>query len=88
MKEQQQTNDGGPAFPVPMVSDGTHTDSVNERGITKREYYAATALNALVSRGDTSLLEHLAAVDANADAIAGLAVSLADTLIRTIAERR
>jgi hypothetical protein len=36
-------DDGGYAFPVPMVHDGVHTETVNERGMSLREYFAAHA---------------------------------------------
>jgi hypothetical protein len=49
-------NDGGPAFPNP---DRPHT----EPGISKREYFAAKAMQALLSR-DLSLPGHVAATEA------------------------
>jgi hypothetical protein len=36
-------DDGGPAFPVPMVFDGAVVDTVNERGMSRRDYFAAHA---------------------------------------------
>lgn len=35
--------DGGPAFPVPMVSDGDAVGDVNERGMSLLDYFAAHA---------------------------------------------
>jgi hypothetical protein len=40
------TNDGGPAFPVPMIPvdrDGGHTE-VRYQGISVRDYFAAAAM--------------------------------------------
>lgn len=36
-------DDGGSAFPVPMVYDGVHVENVNERGLSVRDYFAAHA---------------------------------------------
>ena len=38
-------DDGGYAFPVPMVYDGTVCDTVNERGMSLRDYFAAQVID-------------------------------------------
>jgi hypothetical protein len=37
-------NHGGPAFPVPMVSDGNAVGEVNQHGMFLRDYFAAKAI--------------------------------------------
>ncbi len=37
-------DDGGYAFPVPMVYDDVTVDTVNERGMSLRDYFAAMAV--------------------------------------------
>ncbi len=41
------TNDGGPAFPVPMHNDGKG-NAVIRKGMTLRDYFAAKAMQAMV----------------------------------------
>lgn len=43
---------GRPAFPVPMVSDGTTVDAVNDHGMTLRDYFAAAALTGIIHNYD------------------------------------
>ena len=40
-------DDGGYAFPVPMVFDGAVCDTVNERGMSLRDYFAGQAMTAV-----------------------------------------
>lgn len=54
------SNDGGPAFPIPEVTyedRDRHTKirKVEELGMTLRDYFAAKALQALLSVGETQI---------------------------------
>jgi hypothetical protein len=70
--------DDGPAFPVPMVYDGVVVDSVNERGMTLRDYFAAKAMAAYVAKEGP-------ASDEDGDFVAKYAYEIADAML---AERK
>lgn len=41
--------DGGPAFPIPLVYDGQAVTSVLERGMSMRQWYAGQAMKGLLA---------------------------------------
>jgi len=47
-------DDGGYAFPVPMVFDGSVVDTVNERGMSLRDWFAGKALARAQSLGPSA----------------------------------
>ena len=51
---------GGPAFPVPMVSDGNVVGDVNERGMSLRDYFAGQALALVLSQDGSRIAGKLA----------------------------
>lgn len=51
-------DDGGYAFPVPMVYDGGACETVNERGMSLRDYFAAKALAEVIRLASTVHYSH------------------------------
>lgn len=60
MSDEKHIDDGGPAFPVPMIPcdrEGGYTE-VRYQGMTLRQWYAGQALNGILSQSPGSLFGH------------------------------
>jgi hypothetical protein len=74
-------NDGGPAFPAEVGSDGdfiqTGTQSFRVPGMTLRDYFAAKAMQGLIAGSGNND----GAVDYKEDAVVQSAYSVADAML-------
>lgn len=66
---------GGPAFPE-LGNIGNNSDWQSESGMTLRDYFAAKAINAILSDPDAGLL------DDDLQRYAGISYRLADAMLR------
>ncbi len=75
MKKQ---NDGGAAFPL-----NHSTGDVLIYGLTKRDYFAAAAMEGLIASGKT-LEPHAEGADTSCPSVASRAIEYADALIKEL----
>ena len=68
-------NDGGPAFPV------AHLDDVVQTGMSMRDYFAAAALNGLLSSGEKEFIPNESGCLVNNKYIQDSAYRLADAML-------
>lgn len=79
-----QINDGGPAFPVPVDNDcdchGRFTSGYG--GMTLRDYFAAAALQGILSGADRSTVKYLENMSYPAGQMSSAAYNIADAMLK------
>ena len=72
-------NDGGPAFPM-----GYHPESISadHSGMTLRDYFAASALQGILSGADRSTVKYLENMRYPAGEMSSAAYNIADAMLK------
>lgn len=83
MSDASKIDDGGAAFAMP-ASEHSQGGHFEQRGLSKRDYFAAAALTGLLASPNGSIYRYViesAKTTSPAPMVAGLAYELADALI-------
>jgi hypothetical protein len=75
-KMNQPINDGGPAFPTATLAQKT------EGGMTLRDYFAAAALQGILSGADRSTVKYLENMRYPAGEMSSAAYNIADAMLK------
>ena len=74
-------NDGGSAFPHTTQWDGI-TPAINHHGISIRDYFAAAALQGILSGADRSTVKYLENMRYPAGEMSSAAYNIADAMLK------